>query len=52
MITVLSIRALGAFKAACGHTVYDALSGTRLTVLTAVRERHLEDDRQERYMRK
>lgn len=45
MVAKLSIRALSAFKAACGHTVDDALSRARLTVFTTVREWHLQDDK-------
>lgn len=52
VITVFAIRALSTFKAARGHTVYDPLSGTRFTVLAAVREWHLEDNRQKGCMRK
>lgn len=45
MVAVLAIRALSAFKAACGHTVDDALSGARLTVFTTVGEWHLQNDK-------
>lgn len=49
VVAVLPIRTLGAFKAARGHTVDDALPGARLTVLTAVGERDLEDAEQPEY---
>ena len=52
VVAVFTIRALSTFKAARGHTVYDPLSGPRFTVLAAVREWHLEDDKQRGYMRK
>lgn len=41
VVAVLSVGALGAFKATSRHTVYDALPGAGFTVLAAVGEWHL-----------